>query len=358
MSTIFSGLKVLDLSTVLAGPSVATFFAELGATVTKIENPRTSGDVTRSWKLPGESADSNISAYFSAVNYRKTYLFLDIGDEANRQQLEQLISESDVVIVNFKHGDDQRFRLTPEDLRPLNNDLIYARLTGFTGQPERVAYDVVLQAETGYMFMNGTPQSGPVKMPVAMMDVLAAHQLKEGILCALIKRLQTGKGSIVNCSLEKAGLSALANQASNYLMAGHIPVRLGSRHPNIAPYGETFVCADGKEIVLAVGSDKQFLTLCQLLGAPELSSEEVYIDNTRRVENRKRLAETLSPHFAKQHSEELLQKLIEKNVPAGIIRPMDAVMQNPVAQSMILEENISGITTRRMQSAAFTIEEF
>jgi crotonobetainyl-CoA:carnitine CoA-transferase CaiB-like acyl-CoA transferase len=357
MSTLFNGIKILDLSTVLAGPSVATFFAELGATVTKIENPRTSGDVTRSWKLPGENPNATVSAYFSAVNYKKSYLYLNLGDTSSREQLEQLIKEADVVIVNFKHGDDLRFRLTPQDIQSLKNDIIYARITGFSGQPGRVAYDVVLQAETGYMYMNGTDQSGPVKMPVAMVDVLAAHQLKEGILCALIKRLQTGKGSVVSCSLEKAGLSALVNQASNYLMTGHVPVRLGSLHPNIAPYGETFVCANGKALVLAVGSDKQFQNLCEILGAPEVSKQPLYIDNHQRVKHRQQLAQALSPLFAQFDSEELLAKLIEKNVPAGAIRSMDEVMKNPVAQAMILEEEIEGIMTQRMQSAAFTIED-
>jgi crotonobetainyl-CoA:carnitine CoA-transferase CaiB-like acyl-CoA transferase len=357
MTGLFEGLRILDFSTVLAGPSVATFFAELGASVIKIENPRTSGDVTRSWKLPVEDHSASVSAYFSSVNYRKKYLFLDASDASSRVKLKSLVAESDVIIVNFKEGDDKKFRLSPEDIKAIKEDIIYARLTGFTSNPSRVAYDVVLQAETGYMHMNGTPDSGPVKMPVALMDVLAAHQLKEGILCALLRKLKTGQGSIVSCSLEKAGLSALVNQASNYLMAGHVPVRIGSLHPNIAPYGETFTCADGKQIVLAIGSNRQFKTLCEILGDADLPAQSEFEDNAGRVKNRKLLGQKLEKLFTRFQSGFLMDQFIDSDVPAGAIRSMDEVMQNPVAQQMILTETIEGLITKRMQSAAFTIEE-
>lgn len=357
MIDLFKGIRVLDFSTVLAGPSVATFFAELGASVIKIENPKTRGDVTRSWKLAGEDPASAISSYFASVNYNKTYLNLDAGDPQTRTQIEQLIQESDIVIFNFKHGDDIKFRLAPNDVRKIKKDIIYARVEGFDSDPERVAYDVVLQAETGYMYMNGTEESGPVKMPVAIMDVLAAHQLKEGILCALLKRMRSGEGSLVSCSLEKAGLSGLVNQASNYLMTGHIPQRMGSLHPNIAPYGETFSCADNRYIVLAVGSDKQFQNLCAILGAPELSEKPEFLNNAQRVRNRIQLKAELTPYFKKFDSVHLLNQMIKDNVPSGAIKSMEEVMKNAVASGMILEEKIEGVQTKRMQSAAFTISD-
>jgi crotonobetainyl-CoA:carnitine CoA-transferase CaiB-like acyl-CoA transferase len=356
MTSLFEGLRILDFSTVLAGPSVATFFAELGARVVKIENPRTQGDVTRSWKLPSEERSSSISAYFASVNYKKEYIFIDAGDNATRAKIEELVASSDVIIVNFKHGDDEKFRLTPEDIKAIKSDMIYAKLSGFSSNPERLAYDVVLQAETGYMHINGTPESGPVKMPVAMIDVLAAHQLKEGILCAMIRKLQTGEGSLVSCSLEKAGLSALVNQASNYLMAGQVPERIGSLHPNIAPYGETFQCADGKQIVLAIGSNKQFQLLCEILGAPSLHALTEFEDNAQRVRHRILLKENLSILFAKFNSKILLNQLIAADVPAGAIREMDEVMENSIARKMVLDELIDGVLTKRMQSAAFTLD--
>jgi crotonobetainyl-CoA:carnitine CoA-transferase CaiB-like acyl-CoA transferase len=358
MKNIFEGLRVLDLSTVLAGPSVATFFAELGAEVVKIENPSNGGDVTRSWKLKSEEQNSSVSAYFSSVNYHKKYLWLNIAEQDNRQTLEALIAESDIVIINFKTGDDVKFKLTPAIVCAINPKIVYAKITGFDSNPERVAYDVVLQAETGYMHMNGTAESGPIKMPVAIMDVLAAHQLKEGILCALLNREKTGQGCVVECSLEKAGLSALVNQATNFLMANHIPQRAGSLHPNISPYGETFTCLDGKQIVLAVGSDKQFREMCSLLGDSHLSEENEFATNQQRVINRAMLASRLSPLFAQKAVGEWINIFVEHHIPAGAIKSMDEVMQNNIAKEMILDEIIDGRITRRMASAAFTIKPY
>lgn len=354
-SSIFEGLKILDLSTVLAGPSVATFFAELGATVIKVENPVTKGDVTRSWKLPHERKDSSVSAYFSAINYHKSYLWKNLSDPNDFHDIEKLITESDVVIVNFKHGDDVKFGLTPVDVHRINSKIIYAAIKGFVSQPERVAYDVVLQAETGYMSMNGTPQSGPVKMPVAMMDVIAAHQLKEGILCALWQREKDGIGRTVECSLEKAGISALVNQATNYLMAGHVAERIGSLHPNIAPYGEIFYCKDQKPLVLAVGSDKQFQQLIEILGATEVSQDEDFKTNQNRVIHRERMSSLLSPYFLQHERQVWMDAFIAQGIPAGAILNMQEVMEGSSARSMVLEEDIDGHATRRISSVAFTM---
>ena len=281
--SLFHGLKVCDLSTVLAGPSVGSFFAELGAEVIKIENPRTHGDVTRSWKLASEDSQSSVSAYFASVNVKKTYVWLDLIQD--RERLNAYIAQSDILIANFKAEDYSKFGLEKDQLLALNPRLIIARLKGFDSDQNRVAYDIALQAETGFMYMNGTPESGPVKMPVALIDVLAAHQLKEGILSALLVRERTGKGMQVDCSLEKAALASLVNQATNYLMAGHIPQRMGSLHPNIAPYGEIFACADQKLLVLASGSDKQFVKICEILSIPETARDPRFATNQLRVIN-------------------------------------------------------------------------
>ena len=356
METLFAGTRVLDLSTVLAGPSVATFFAELGATVIKVENPRSKGDVTRSWKLSSENAQSDISAYFASVNYRKSYVWIDISTSESRPQLEELIRTSDIIITNFKEGDDQKFTLTSEDVHRIQPKAIIASLKGFQSNASRIAYDVVLQAECGFMFMNGTEQSGPLKMPVALIDVIAAHQLKEGILCALLRRVETGKGSTVRVTLEEAALSALANQASNYLMAGHIAQAAGSLHPNIAPYGETFRCSDNKRLVLAVGSDVQFNRLCEVVGLEELKNDVRFSTNQSRVVNRQDLADALQGAFELNTREHWMQHLIDGAIPAGAIRSMDEVMESGAAQNMIREENISEQPTRRMSSIAFKLE--
>lgn len=349
MNQLFKDLKVLDLSSVLAGPSVATFFAELGAQVIKIENPKTNGDVTRSWRLPQEK--SSISAYWSSVNYAKKIEFLDIGE--NLPYIKELLSSTDILITNFKLGDDIKFGLSPQMLRAEFPKLIQASIAGFQSNPKRVAYDVVLQAETGFMFMNGTPETAPLKMPVAMMDVLAAHQLKEAILCALYQREKTGEGTVVTVSLEKAGISSLVNQASNYLMSGMIPQREGSLHPNIAPYGETFCTKDNKWIVLAVGSDSQFGKLCDFLDLTSIKNSPSFLTNSLRVSNRETLATYLEEGFAKKNSDEIIQHAIRENIPIGLIRSMESVFESTTAQSMLLKEEINGEMTLRVSSVAF-----
>jgi crotonobetainyl-CoA:carnitine CoA-transferase CaiB-like acyl-CoA transferase len=351
--SLFNGLKVCDLSTVLAGPSVASFFAELGADVIKIENPRTRGDVTRSWKLGSENPESSVSAYFASVNVKKTYVWLDLV--ADRDKLNTYIAQSDILIVNFKSEDYSKFGLEKEQLHAINPRLIIARLKGFDSDENRVAYDIALQAETGFMFMNGTPESGPVKMPVALIDVLAAHQLKEGILSALLVRERTGKGLQVDCSLEKAALASLVNQATNYLMAGHIPQRMGSLHPNIAPYGEIFECADQKQLVLASGSDKQFRKICDILSISEISQDPRFSTNQLRVVNRNALQEIMTPIFKTRNRASWMNDFIAGDVPAGAIRSMDEVMENPSAKSMLLEEIIDEIETKRLSGVAFQL---
>ncbi len=356
MESVFQGLRVLDLSSVLAGPSVASFFAELGATVIKVENPRTKGDVTRSWKLPSESADSEVSAYFSSVNYGKNYQWIDLTQPENRHTIEELIRSSDVVIVNFKEGDDEKFRLTSRDIHSLQPQAIYASLKGFQSDAHRIAYDVVLQAECGFMFMNGNETSGPLKMPVALIDVIAAHQLKEGILCALLHRASTGQGSTVRTTLEESALSALVNQASNYLMEGQIAHAAGSLHPNIAPYGETFRCGDGKQLVLAVGSDTQFKLLCEVLQLNELIDDERFKSNPQRVIHRKQLANHLEEIFSTKQRAEWVDQLTAIGIPVGAVRSIDEVLSSDVAKKMILEEQMGNQVTRRLSGVSFTLE--
>jgi len=356
MQSLFSGLKIVDISTVLAGPSVGMFFAEMGAEVVKIENPRTHGDVTRNWKLPSEDSNSSVSAYFASINYGKTYKWIDISDPTGRGELDQLLQTADILLSNFKQGDLEKFNLDSQTLVALYPTLIHGRIKGFSSDESRIAYDVVLQAETGYMYMNGTSDSGPVKMPVALIDVLAAHQLKEGLLCAIVNRIRSGNEAEVVVSLEESGLAALSNQASNFLMTGFIPKASGSLHPNIAPYGETFTCADGKQLVLAIGSERQFLELCNVLEFPSLPSESRFVSNQNRVMNRSELYTLLEKRFVTKERSEWMKLLHHNQVPAGAIRAMDEVMENPSAVKMIREEVIDGQPTRRLSSIAFHFE--
>lgn len=357
MNDIFEGLKVIELASVLAGPAVGLFFAELGAEVIKIENKRTNGDVTRTWKLPQEPKEGNISAYYCAINWNKKVHLLDLRTEADRAVLYELVREADIVIANYKTTAAKKLGIDYETLSQLNPSLIYANLTGFGQESNRVAFDVVLQAESGFMYMNGQPQSPPTKMPVALIDILAAHQLKEGVLVALIQRMKTGKGSLVTVSLLDAAISSLANQATNWLMVSHIPQQMGSLHPNIAPYGELFQTKDKQQLALAIGNNKQFERLCQCLNRADLMTKNDYKTNVARVENRVKLAQELEKAFSTINAADILASCEQQQVPIGLVRNMQQVFEPAATQALILEEEIEGVTTKRVKTAIFDIKE-
>ncbi len=350
-----SDLLIIETAAVLAGPAVGMFFAELGARVVKVENKRSGGDVTRSWKLPSEDPASPVSAYFSSVNHGKEHRLMDLCSAEGRMELDELMAKADVLITNHLAEDAEKLGLTRERIRKLNPRLVHGHISGFFGQPERPAFDVVLQAETGYISMTGTDAGHLAKLPIALIDVLAAHQLKEGLLLALLQRVVSGKGAFVEVSLEEAAITGLINQASNCLMAGHVPAPLGTLHPNIAPYGEVFACSDGGLIILAVGSDAQFRALCSVLGTEELPSDLRFASNTDRVRNRIALAELLRGPIAVNDRAALLAGLIAAGVPSGAVLRMDEVMRSPVAKEMVVEEEIDGIPTQRVRGNAFRI---
>ncbi len=348
-----SGTKVVELAAVLAGPSVGTFLSELGATVLKIENPGTKGDVTRQWKSAAESALSKESAYYASVNWNKKVHFADLAIEEDRKLVLHKIHEADILISSFRPGSDQRLGMAPDQLLPSHPRLVYARINGFGAQDSRVAYDLVLQAETGWMSMNGTPELPGVKMPVAVIDMLAAHQLKEAILLALYQRSHTGKGSLVEVSLYDAALSGLANQASNYLMTNQIPKRMGSLHPNIAPYGEQYLTSDGRLIVLAIGSDVQFETLCALLQVPELAHDPRFSQNTERVRNRKLLQQLFKASFLAKTAQEWMDLFTASQLPAGIVHDLKMVFSKAQAKQMVLEDAGAEGLNKRTRQVAF-----
>tara|TARA_B100000809_G_scaffold265386_1_gene324064 strand:+ start:853 stop:1920 length:1068 start_codon:yes stop_codon:yes gene_type:complete len=349
----FKNLKVIEIASVLAGPSVGLFFSELGSDVIKIENKKTEGDVTRSWKLPSEDKNSNLSAYFCSVNWNKTHQFLNLTDATDLQIVKDLINEADIVILNFKKGDDIKFKLGYDVLKKTNPKLIYGNITGFGEESDRVAYDLILQAESGFMSMNGTSTSGPIKMPVALIDVLAGHQLKEGLLVALIERFETGLGNKVSVSLYDSAIASLANQATNWLMENHVAQPIGSIHPNICPYGELFTTKDNHIITFAIGSNKQFLNLCRSIGLDLLVKNELYSNNVNRVKNRKSLAVLISKKVEDWNANELINSLHLKFVPVAKINTIEDVFNDPKAQSLILEEQINGVNTKRVKTVVF-----
>jgi len=349
---MIAGLKVIELATVLAGPHVGMFFAELGAEVIKVENPQ-NPDVTRSWKLPLEPVESPISAYFCSVNYKKQYLKLDLKSPEGYQAIMELIRTADVVLMNFKFGDQQKLKLTDEILLKLNPKLIIGKISGFGEASDRVAYDLILQAETGYMSMNGEPGGQPVKMPVALIDVLAAHHLKEGLLVALLERMSTNRGRVVTVSLYDAAVSSLVNQASNYLMKRHVPLKMGSLHPNIAPYGEIFKTKDDKLVTFAIGSQNHFELLVKCLGAEHLSKDKRFTTNQLRVENRVELQRELQQYLSAYFVQDLLEDMHALHIPCAEIKNLKQLFKEPEAQSLVRSEKLHDKITKRVTSIAF-----
>ena len=358
---VLKGIRVVELAGVLAGPSAGQLFAELGAEVIKVENARTAGDVTRTWRLPGEAPESGTApeasgesraddrtAYFSAANWGKRSVALDLTQRGGREALALLLDAADIVLTAYKPGDAERLGIA--GLWRQRPDLIVAELTGYGPDDLRAGYDAVVQAESGFMYLNGPPEAEPTKLPVALMDVLAAHQIKEGVLAALFRRERTGMGAHIQVSLLGAALGALANQGTAWLQAGHEPRRMGSAHPQIAPYGTLYPTLTGP-VVLAVGTDRQFAALCEVLDLP-LARDPRFATNPARVQHRDALDEALVEATSTREREALLAALHARSVPAGAVRRVSDAFQAPEAERVVLREGpLAGL-----RQAAFTLD--
>jgi crotonobetainyl-CoA:carnitine CoA-transferase CaiB-like acyl-CoA transferase len=351
---MFKELLIIETAGVLAGPSVGMFFAELGARVIKIEPP--AGDPTRQWKLQSEDPESPISAYFCSVNYGKQHRILNLKDPGSKAELDELIAKADILISNHLERQAESLGLSESHIRSVNQSIIHGHIKGFA-QSDEPAFDVVLQAETGYISMTGSP-GHLAKLPIAMIDILAGHQLKEGILTALLNRMETGEGAYVEVSLEEAAIAGLANQASNYLMEGAIAKPMGTMHPNIVPYGNLFNCAAGEQMLIACGSDAHFDRLCNVLQVPEISSDARFCSNQERLKHRTELHEVLQKRIEPYDRSILLDLLEKARVPAGAVRTLDQFMDGDVARSMVLESDIEGYSTKRVKGNAFRIKYF
>lgn len=358
MNQLLNDIRVLELANVLAGPSVGMALAELGARVVKVENLLTLGDVTRTWKLPSEDPDTNISGYFSCVNWGKKSLAIDLNKPEGLDIVYRLTEVSDIVLVSYKPGDAEKLKVDYNTLKQYNKSLIYAHLTGYGLKNERAGYDAIIQAESGFTYMNGEQGGKPVKMPVALMDILAGHQLKEAILLALLNRFRKGEGTYIEASLIKSGVAALANQATNWLVGNSIPQRMGSDHPNIVPYGRIFYTRDEKPVVLAVGSDKQFAELCSILGKPELAQEPKYSTNFNRVKNRNEIYPILQDLVAQIDRDPFLNELARRRIPAGGVYNMQEVFDQPEAQELVMSGTTSaGTPIKGLRTVAFSYNE-
>ncbi len=342
-------LNILDLSSVLAGPLVGSFFAEQGARVKKVENARTNGDVTRNWKLRNEDPKSEFSSYYASANYKKECILLDFEKKEDNDTLMRLIREADILIDNFRPRVAQKFNLQFEDLKQINPSLIHAQISSYPNDQGRPAYDVILQAESGFISMTGSDTKHLAKLPVAFIDLIASHQLRQGILTALLERENEKKALKVEVSLVEAALSALVNQASAYLNSEVIAAPIGTAHPNIAPYGDLFECGDGVQILFAIGSDVHWSKLCQLLGNKDLAQS--FPTNQVRVQNRQAMNREIQKLCKQLNSGEVLSLCADQEVPAARVQKIDESLSSEHARSMILEDRLG----KRLRTSCFSI---
>ena len=330
MSGALTGIKIVDLSRVLAGPFCTMILGDLGADVIKIERPE-DGDDTRKWGPPFKDG---VSAYYLCANRNKRSVEMDLKTEEGQQQIRQILREADVLIHNFKVGTMEKFGLAYEDVRKINERIVYCSITGFgeTGPyKEMPGYDFIIQAMSGLMSITGTEQSGPQKMGVAITDVLTGLYATIGIQAALIERNVSNKGQKIDLALYDCAVSVLINIGSNYLMSREIPGRLGNNHANIVPY-QTFQTKDG-DIVIAVGNDRQFRTLCHMIGKKELADDARFITNERRVENRELLTHMLQTVFQTKSTAYWKALCDEHHIAAGPIQNVQEVYEDPQLRS-------------------------
>jgi crotonobetainyl-CoA:carnitine CoA-transferase CaiB-like acyl-CoA transferase len=337
-----SGLKVVELARILAGPWAGQVLADLGAEVIKIERPE-SGDDTRHWGPPfvaGHDGGSLGAAYFHACNRGKLSVALDIATPEGQEIVRQLVAEADVVIENFKVGGLKKYGLDYESLAAINPRLIYCSITGFgqTGPyAQRAGYDFMIQGMGGIMDLTGDPAGEPQKIGVAFGDIFTGLYAVIGIQAALTARQATGRGQHVDVALLDSMVGVLANQAMNYLVSGTAPHRLGNAHPNIVPY-QVFPTSDG-HLILAVGNDGQFRRCCAVLSVPELAEDARFRSNADRVAQREILSALIAERTQAFTRDALLAGFEAAGIPAGPINTVADVFADPqvAARGLVLD---------------------
>lgn len=339
-----AGVKVLDLSRILAGPSATQMLADLGADVVKVENPM-GGDDTRSWGPPFIEDDKGVrseAAYFACCNRNKRSVSLDFTTEEGAQSARALASKADILVENFKPGGLQKYGLDYESLKALNPGLIYCSITGF-GQSgpyaNRPGYDFLIQGMGGLMSITGQPDGSPgaepVKVGVAICDLFTGLNAVSAILAALYYRTHSGKGQHIDCSLLDCQVAMLANQSSNWLNCGITPQRMGNNHPSIVPY-RVFAVADG-HVIINCGNDGQFSRLCAVLKVPEMAEDARFKTNEARCDNRALTDQTIADLLASYEKQALISLLEEANVPCGPINDIPAIFADSHLQHRQME---------------------
>tara|TARA_R110002033_G_scaffold4684_4_gene22003 strand:- start:9568 stop:10770 length:1203 start_codon:yes stop_codon:yes gene_type:complete len=345
------GLFVLDLSRILAGPTATQMLGDLGATVIKVENPKTGGDDTRGWgpnyARDAEGAPTDLSAYFMAANRNKLSVAVDLSTKEGQDTLRQLAARADVVVENYKPDGLVKYGLDHATLLQRHPELVYCSISGFgqTG-PNRAqpGYDLMAQGYGGIMSLTGAPDGAPMKVGVGIADVMCGMYATIGILAALRHRDRTGQGQHIDLSLVDAQMAWLVNEGTNYLTTGQVPERRGNAHPNIVPY-DAFECSDG-HVLLAVGNDAQFARFCDAVGLAGLNNDPRFDTNQHRIENRAALMERLVPAMKTLKRAEVMQRLHAVKVPVGPIHNVAEALTSDQAQARgaVVEVPCDGVT--------------
>ena len=327
-SAALAGVRVLDATRVLAGPYCTMVLADMGADVVKVERPA-GGDDTRAWGPPylGDPADG-LSAYFLAVNRSKRSVAIDLRSARGRRLFLDLAAKSDVVVENFAPGVAQRLGLDHAALCAARPEVVHCSITAF-GRKPGPGYDLVIQGLSGLMSLTGEPEGSPMKVGVALTDVIAGLHAASAILAAVISRQRTGRGQHLEVNLMGSTVAALVNVAQAFLLNGNPPRRFGNAHPQIVPY-EVYAAGDGY-LTIGAGNDKLFTGLCTVLGCPELLHDAHFGDNSARVANRAALNAALTPLIARRAVAELVAELTAAGVPAGAVADLPGVFGAPPA---------------------------
>ena len=318
---MLTGLRVLDLTRVLAGPVCTMMLGDMGASVLKVERPD-GGDETRGWGPPFD-ADGE-SAYYLSVNRNKLSLTADLDRPDDRALLRELAGEADVVVENFRAGTLERRGLGAAELRSARPSLVWCTISGFGPHSPRPGYDFVVQAESGWMSITGEPEGAPMKHGVALADVLAGKDASIAILAALVERARTGAGRHVEVSLAASAQAALVNVAQNALVSGRPPARWGNAHANLVPY-QLFEAAD-RALVIAVGSDAQWRQCALALGLDDLAEDPELRTNAGRLAQRDRVTRTLAARVKERPAAYWVDRLEEAGVPCGVVRSVLEVL--------------------------------
>ncbi len=334
-----AGIKVVDLSRVLAGPSATQCLADLGAEVIKIERPET-GDETREW-APPQFADGT-SAYFATVNRNKQSVTIDISTAAGQEIIKKMVADADVLVENYKVGGLKKYGLDYDSLKEANPRLVYASLTGFgqTGPDARKpGYDYIIQGQSGLMSITGPEDGLPYKVGVAVVDLFAGLNLVIGIQAALLARAQTGLGQHVDVALLDSAIAMLANVGMNHLATGKVPPRLGNGHPSIVPY-QVFATEGAQHLILACGNDKQFAAVCAVMGHDWIADER-FASNPQRVKNRAELVPLMQAVFMDKERDAWLDLFDAASVPCGPINNIAEAVAMPqvAAREMVVGLN-------------------